>query len=77
MEQTCALFVNHLDVHVSITINDSHTFQFVYTLSMMNPLKFGLGNSCLTIVLFNFVHMICYILMSLDCMLQITMVMTL
>jgi hypothetical protein len=24
MEQTCTLFVNHLDIHVSRTINDSH-----------------------------------------------------
>jgi len=54
-----------------------NAFQFAYTLSTMNPLEFGLGDVCLTIVSSNFVHMIYCISVFLNYMLQTTMVMIL
>jgi hypothetical protein len=43
----------------------------------MNPLKFGMGYMCLTIVSLNFVHIICCALMFSNYMLQIALIMIL
>jgi hypothetical protein len=67
------LLVNHPDTCVPKIVNNA--FQFACTLSTMNPLKFGLGDVCLTIVSSNFVHMIYCISMFSNYMLQTTMVM--
>jgi len=77
MQQTCTLFVNYRDIHVPKTINDCDNISICFALFAMNPLKSGLGNMCLTIMSFNFVHIIYCVLMPSNFMSQTIMVMIL
>ncbi len=52
-------------------------FQLVYVLLAMNPSNFGFGNPCFNIVSLSFVHIICWVLVSSNCIWQTTMVVTL
>jgi len=75
VEQTCTLFVNYPNTHIPTTINDCDNISICFVLFAMNPLKSGLGNLCLTIVLFNFVHIIYRVSMPSNFMSQTVMVM--
>jgi len=77
VQQTCTLFVNYLDTHVPKTINDCDNISICFALFAMNPLKSSLGNMCLTIMSFNFFHVIYYVSMPSNFMSQTVMVMIL
>jgi hypothetical protein len=77
VEQTCTIFVNYPNIHFPKTINDYDNISICFMLFAMNVLKYGLGNLCLTIMSFNFVHIIYCVSMLSDFMSQTVMVMIL